>query len=116
MLDKKGEDFQKLLEKYDKKQQKALKIPYKKLKPKFEIFKRDVNGTVCYVVRQRGSKPQKAILYLFGGGYILPPDTGDIVLCSEIAAESIAFLRFLCYNILNKPTIYIRYSTQRTSA
>lgn len=85
MLDKEGEDFQKLLDNYDKKQKKLLKVPLKKLKPKFEIMKKDIAGTTCYVVRVRDSKPEKAVLYLFGGGYILPPDPGDIVLCSEIA-------------------------------
>lgn len=97
MLAKEGEDFQKLLDKYDKEQKKPLKIPFKKLKPNFEIMKKDVNGTACYVVRTRGSKPEKAVLYLFGGGYILPPDPGDIVLCSEIAENCDAEVWFPLY-------------------
>ena len=97
MLAKEGEDFQKLLDKYDKEQKKPLKIPFKKLKPKFEIMKKDISGTTCYVVRPRGSKPEKAVLYLFGGGYILPPDPGDIVLCSEIAENCSAEVWFPLY-------------------
>ena len=97
MLAKDGEDFQRLLEKYDKEQKKPLKIPFGKLKSKFEIIKKEVGSTTCYVVRQCGSKPPKAVLYLFGGGYILPPDPGDIVLCSEIAENCNAEVWFPLY-------------------
>ena len=97
MLAKEGEDFQKLLVKYDGEQKKPLKVPYKKLTPKFEIDRKEIDGTVCYVVRMRGRKPERAVLYLFGGGYILPPDPGDIVLCSEIAENCDAEVWFPLY-------------------
>lgn len=42
-------------------------------------------------------KPKKAVLYLFGGGYILPPDPGDIVLCGQIADNSDAEVWFPLY-------------------
>ena len=97
MLAKEGEDFRKLLEKYDKEQKKPLKIPYKKLEGEFEIDSRYINGTRCYTVKVRDSKPRMAVLYLFGGGYILPPDPGDIVLCSEIAENCNAEVWFPLY-------------------
>ncbi len=57
MLDKQGADFEKLLESYKEKQKKPL--------------------TTCYTVSKKGSTPKRAVLYLFGGGYILPPDPGE---------------------------------------
>ena len=41
--------------------------------------------------------PEKAVLYLFGGGYILPPDPGDIVLCGQIAENCDAEVWFPLY-------------------
>ena len=79
MLDKTGADFDKLLETYKEKQKKPLKIPYKKMAD-FDIETKIIDGTTCYVVRKKGASPAKAVLYLFGGGYILPPDPGDIVM------------------------------------
>ena len=85
MLDKQGDEFDALLEEYREKQKKTLKIPYRKMCDKFDIDTRSIDGVTCYVIRQRGTTPDKAVLYLFGGGYILPPDPGDIVLCGQIA-------------------------------
>ena len=105
MLDKQGEDFQKLLDDYDKKQKKPLKVPFKKLKPKFEIMKKEIEGTECFVVRVRNSKSAKAVLYLFGGGYILPPDPGDLILCSQIAEACNAEVWFPLYPMAPSHTL-----------
>ena len=80
---KQGNEFDALLEEYREKQKKPLKIPYRKMRDKFDIDRRIIDGVTCYVVRQKGTTPDKAVLYLFGGGYILPPDPGDIVLCGQ---------------------------------
>ena len=96
MLDKQGADFDKLLETYKGKQKKPLKIPYKKMAD-FDIETKTVDGTACYVVRKNGASPEKAVLYLFGGGYILPPDPGDIVLCGQIAENCGAEVWFPLY-------------------
>ena len=97
MLDKQGDEFDALLEEYSRKQKKPLKIPYKKMSAKFSITTRLINGTVCYVVRERIGRPDKAVLYLFGGGYILPPDPGDIELCGQIAENCNAEVWFPLY-------------------
>ena len=55
-------------------------VPYKKLQEKFDIQERHDAGTTCYTVSLKGRKPQKAVSYLFGGGYILLPDSGDLIL------------------------------------
>ncbi len=96
MLDKQGADFEKLLEKYKEKQKKPLKIPYKKMSD-FDIETKMIDGTTCYVISQKGVKPDKAVLYLFGGGYILPPDPGDIILCGQIAQNCNAKVWFPLY-------------------
>ena len=97
MLDKQGSDFDKLLAEYKEKQKKPLKVPYKKLEPEFNVEKKDLSGTVCYVVREKGKTPKNAVLYLFGGGYILPPDPRDLILCGQIAKNANAEVWFPLY-------------------
>lgn len=96
MLDKEGEDFQKLLDSYKEKQKKPLKIPYKKMGD-FDIETKTIDGTVCYVISRKNSAPKRAVLYLFGGGYILPPDPGDIVLCGQMSENCDAEVWFPLY-------------------
>ena len=50
-----------------------------------------------YALRVKDTKPQKAVLYLFGGGYILPPDPGDLILCGQIARACDAEVWFPIY-------------------
>ena len=97
MLDKQGADFEKLLKKYSEKQKKPLKIPYKKLEKQFDVLQKDIVGTTCYVIRLKSQAPKTAILYLFGGGYILPPDPGDLILCGQIAEGCNAEVWFPIY-------------------
>jgi len=97
MLDKQGADFEKLLIDYSKKQKRPLKIPYEKMEKKFQIRLRIIDGTTCYVVRVKEAVPGNAVLYLFGGGYILPPDPGDLVLCGQIAENCNAEVWFPIY-------------------
>lgn len=98
MLDKEGEQWDKLLAEYSKKQKKPLKVPYKKLyNGGFELIKRDFEGVTVYALRVKRTKPQRAVLYLFGGGYILPPDPGDLILCGQIAKACDAEVWFPIY-------------------
>lgn len=97
MLDKQGEDFEKLLAEYQKKQKKPLQVPYKKLERDFDVEKKFIHETVCYIVHEKGKSPKNAVLYLFGGGYILPPDPGDLILCGQIAKSANAEVRFPLY-------------------
>lgn len=104
MLDKEGPEFEKLLETYRIKQKKPLSVPYKKMSD-FDISTKTVEGTTVYVVRKKGAMPQKAVLYLFGGGYILPPDPGDIVLCGQIAKQTDAEVWFSMYPMAPEHTL-----------
>ncbi len=96
MLDKQGADFEKLLENYKEKQKKPLKIPYSKMDA-FDIKTKVIDGTTCYTVSKKGATPKRAVLYMFGGGYILPPDPGDIILCGQIAENCHAKVWFPLY-------------------
>lgn len=96
MLDKEGPEFEKLLETYRMKQKKPLAVPYKKMAG-YDILTKSVNQTTVYVIRKKGTLPENAVLYLFGGGYILPPDPGDIVLCGQIADRTNAEVWFPMY-------------------
>ena len=97
MLDKQGKDFEKLLVDSARKQKKPLKIPYNKLENKFQIQLRVMDGMTCYIVKSKGKTPDKAVLYLFGGGYILPPDPGDLILCGQFAENCNAEVWFPLY-------------------
>lgn len=97
MLDKQGEDFEELLAEYQEKQKKPLKVPYKKLEQDFDVENKTISGIVCYVVREKGKFPKNAVLYLFGGGYILPPDPSDLILCGQIAKNACAEVWFPLY-------------------
>lgn len=83
MLAKQGEDFDKLLKKYEKKQ--SVKVPYDKMSKFYDFEERTIGGVQCYITKRKGSIPKKAVLYLFGGGYILPADPGDFVLGGQMA-------------------------------
>ena len=104
MLDKEGPEFEKLLETYRIKQKKPLAVPYKRMDD-FDIITKTVEGTTVFVVRKKGAMPQKAVLYLFGGGYILPPDPGDIVLGGQIAKETDAQVWFPIYPMAPEHTL-----------
>ncbi|MBR2295316.1 MAG: alpha/beta hydrolase [Clostridiales bacterium] len=96
MLDKQGPEFDKLLETYKEKQKKPLKVPYSKMKD-FDLETKVIDRTTCYTIVKKGAAPKVGVLYLFGGGYILPPDPGDIILCGQIAENCNAKVWFPLY-------------------
>lgn len=97
MLAKEGEAWEKLLKDYAAKQKKHLKVPYSKLKDEFDIAEKKLGGVVCYVIKKKNAAPKIGVLYLFGGGYILPPDPGDLILCGQIAKNCDAQVWFPLY-------------------
>lgn len=84
MLDKQGAELEKLMDSYVKKQD-SIKVPAEKISKDYDFGKKVIGGCDCYITRQQGSKPKKALLYIFGGGYILPCDPGDFVLAGQFA-------------------------------
>lgn len=85
LLDKKGEAFSKMLDMMRDKQKAPFKIPYSRLIPEFVVEKRTLGDAPCCVVRVRGTRPEKAVLCLFGVGFVFPHAPGDMLLCAEIA-------------------------------
>lgn len=84
MLDKQGAELEKLMRSYVKKQD-SIKIPADKISRSYDFRKKTINDYDCYVTKQKGATPPKALLYIFGGGYILPCDPGDFVLAGQFA-------------------------------
>lgn len=84
MLDKKGAELEKLMQSYVKKQD-NIKVPADKISENYDFNKKMIGGFDCYVTKQKGVTPKKALLYIFGGGYILPCDPGDFVLAGQFA-------------------------------
>lgn len=97
MLAKEGAAWEKLLADYSEKQKKPLKVPYSKLKDEFAIREKKLGGVNCYVIKRKNEEPKVGVLYLFGGGYILPPDPGDLILCGQIAKNCDAEVWFPLY-------------------
>lgn len=95
MLDKTGSEFDALLEEYAGKQ--TVKVPFKKMRKRYDFEERTLGGVPCYITKQKNTSPEIAVLYLFGGGYILPPDPGDFVLGGQIADNSNAEVWFPLY-------------------
>lgn len=84
MLRKSGKDFHEMLVSYIPKQD-NIKIPVNKMQKNYDFEKSIVDGTDCYRTKRKGTTPQKALLYLFGGGYFLPCDPGDFTFCGQFA-------------------------------
>lgn len=49
---------------------------------------RKIGDVQTEVMRKKGSSPQRAILYLFGGGFALPPDRGDLSFCRDFVKNT----------------------------
>lgn len=80
-----GDELYRKIEKMSKKR--SFKIPSSISKHyDFETIK--IEDNPCFVIGKKGIKPQKAVLYLFGGGYVLPPDAGDLKLAEKISEET----------------------------
>lgn len=62
------------------------------------------NQTVFYSFAPKGEKTEKAVLYFFGGGFFMPPDSGDFEFCAEMARETKSEVRLVMYPIFPATT------------
>ena len=83
MLDKESTAFDKMVQSFEKRQ--TAKKPSHRLMKKYMYQMKVIGGQPCYIVRTQNSNTDKAVLFLFGGGYIMPPDQGDFSFAGEIA-------------------------------
>ena len=74
----------KFMESYIPKQD-NIKIPVAKIKKSYDFDRRVIDSTDCYVTKQKGTHPDKALLYIFGGGYFIPCDPGDFTFGGQFA-------------------------------
>lgn len=92
-----GPAFEALLKRSDRDQKKPFAVPVKQMKPRLSVIRKTFDGAACFIVRPRGTRPDRAVLCLFGKGFILPPDSGDMVLSGEIAAGTDSDVWFPLY-------------------
>lgn len=86
LLGKEGTAFDKMVGSFEKRQN--VKSPSRKLMKKYEYQKKMIKGQPCYIVRSKNKEAEKAVLLLFGGGYIMPPDQGDFLLAGQVAENT----------------------------
>lgn len=97
MLAKDGEAFSRMVIKMGRKQ--AVKLP-RSIDRKCTLSEGKTGEHRYFVLSKKNVRPQKAVLYLFGGGYILPPDKGDFLFAVETAEETAAEVWFPVYPLL----------------
>lgn len=88
MLDKRGEDFEKLLENYKEKQKRPLKIPYGKMK-NFDIQTKVIGETTCYTIAPKGEVPLPAKLVLQSPGLQVPPSESQKAMMEKRKREDV---------------------------
>lgn len=65
-----------------------IKVPEAKMQKKYDFTKKIIEGTECYITKEKGIQPEKALLYVFGGGYFMPCDPGDFVFAGQFAEQT----------------------------
>ena len=65
-----------------------IKVPEAKMQKKYDFTKKNIEGTDCYITKEKGVRPEKALLYVFGGGYFMPCDPGDFTFAGQFAEQT----------------------------
>ncbi len=94
MLGKEGKAFSQMIMKMSEKQ--SIKVP-SSIGKRCDITEKDIEKHRYFIISKKDSQPQRAVLYLFGGGYIMPADKGDFLFAAEIAEETDAEVWFPIY-------------------
>ena len=53
-----------------------------------------VNGFPCLIVREHPKPSERAILYFFGGGMVIGPDKGDLLVMRKLCREAAVMCGF----------------------
>lgn len=83
LLGKEGAAFDRMVRKFETHQ--TVKEPSSRLMKVYRYRKEIIGGQPCYIAGSN-CNADKAVLLLFGGGYIMPPDQGDFSFAGKIAA------------------------------
>ena len=100
ILNKEGEKLDKVVRFFEKMQ--TNKVPEKFLKGKCDYSIKYFNGNPCVIARKKASKPKRALMLFFGGGYFMPPDGGDYANIVEIANKTDTEVWFPLYPLAPK--------------
>ncbi|BBF43133.1 esterase, putative [Lachnospiraceae bacterium KM106-2] len=92
----KGTELRTMMNSYIPKQD-HIKIPFDKMDRNYDFSKRVIGGCNCYITKQKGKIPKKALLYVFGGGYFLPCDPGDFIFGGQFADQTMREIWFPIY-------------------
>lgn len=99
-LGKSDSDFDKIVANFEKRQH--IKNTSRKLKKKYEYHEKQLGGQPCYCFRPKDKKIERAVLLLFGGGYLIPPSKGDFSLAGELAEHTRAEVYLPIYPLAPK--------------
>ena len=69
-----------------------------------------VNGFPCLIVRERPQPSKRAILYFFGGGMVIGPDSGDLPVMRKLAFDSGCDVWFPFYPLCTEHCITDTYA------
>lgn len=97
MLSKDGEAFSRMVIKRGRKQ--SVKVPHS-IDKKCNLSENKIGAHKYFVISKKNAAPQRAVLYLFGGGYVLPADRRDFLFVMEMAEEADAEVWFPIYPLL----------------
>lgn len=85
-LGKEGAAFGRMVRGFEKRQ--TVRVPSQKLGKKFTYQIKMIGGRRCHSIAPKNGKAEKAVLLLFGGGYLIPPGRRDFLLAGEIAESA----------------------------
>jgi len=97
MLSKNGGAFSKMVIKRGRKQ--SVKVP-RSIDKRCDLSENKIGAHKYFVISKKNATPQRAVLYLFGGGYVLPADRRDFLFVMEMAEEADAEVWFPIYPLL----------------
>lgn len=94
MFGKEGEAFSNMVMKLGQKQ--SVKVP-RSINKKCDITEKKIGKHRYFIISKKNAQPLRAVLHLFGGGYILPADKRDFLFAMEMAEETGAEVWFPLY-------------------
>jgi acetyl esterase/lipase len=93
-----GRAFSDMLAKIEKRQ--TVKAPYSKLHKAYHFSEHPTGAFSCFKISVKNSRPKGAIMYLYGGGFFMPPGKGDFMFAAEIAQKTETEVWFPLYPLV----------------
>ena len=90
-----AEDLGRMMQRFAKRQD--VEIPLHELSRTCDVRVEEFGGRPCVIARRRGGTPTRAVLFLFGGSFFLPPDRAAWKGVAEYACDADAEVWFPLY-------------------